>query len=349
MSPNNETAVGVGLVGAGPAAMAVHLPTLGRLQDELRVRVVMDIDERAARQAAGHTSARATTDLDDLLEDPAVDVVAICTPDRFHADQVVRALRAGKAAVLCEKPLALSEEEVDAIEATCRETGVPLIVGTMHLFDPAWKQIAADAPPAKVTLIRSNIVLPLNDRFESRASEGLQPPTGGGTPGELDTEGRAELMRAAVLGLAVHDLPLVRRLMPAAMSVEVCAARVIEPFGYSVTLAAGGQRALLYGQIHGHWEPRWELEAVGERTHLQIEFPPSFVHSGSGTGLRTGETGSWLAELSTMNGYEAEWRELARLARNEPESPGATIDALDDARFSVRVADAAARLLLEVR
>ena len=60
--------------------------------------------------------ATATTDLDELLADPALDAVIVCSPSDAHAEQTERALRAGKH-VLCEIPLALSLAETDRLTA----------------------------------------------------------------------------------------------------------------------------------------------------------------------------------------------------------------------------------------
>ena len=48
----------------------------------------MDVDEGVARSVAARTGARSTTDVQVLLDDPAVDVVAVCSPHRFHGEQV---------------------------------------------------------------------------------------------------------------------------------------------------------------------------------------------------------------------------------------------------------------------
>jgi myo-inositol 2-dehydrogenase / D-chiro-inositol 1-dehydrogenase len=48
----------------------------------------MDVDASVAAAVAARASAQPTSDLDVLLDDPAVDVVAICSPHQFHADQV---------------------------------------------------------------------------------------------------------------------------------------------------------------------------------------------------------------------------------------------------------------------
>jgi 2-hydroxy-4-carboxymuconate semialdehyde hemiacetal dehydrogenase len=72
-------------------------------------------------------AAQATTDLDELLADPGVEAVIICSPTDRHAGQTERALRAGKH-VLCEIPLATSLAETDRLIDLAERTGLRLMV-----------------------------------------------------------------------------------------------------------------------------------------------------------------------------------------------------------------------------
>ena len=86
---------------------------------------------------------------------------------------MIAACRAGKRAVLCEKPFATTAEQAAEIAAVAAETRVPVLVGAMHTFDPAWKAAVdgwGDLASSAVA-IRSSIVLPPNPRFEDVATE----------------------------------------------------------------------------------------------------------------------------------------------------------------------------------
>src|SRR5262249_15550038 len=74
--------------------------------------------DRASAYAGEWQIPRALGSYDALLDDPAIDVVYIGLPNSLHVEWTVRALEAGKH-VLCEKPLALSVDDVDAIQAAC--------------------------------------------------------------------------------------------------------------------------------------------------------------------------------------------------------------------------------------
>src|SRR4051812_32500688 len=132
----STSTLGVGILGAGPVTQAIHLPTLARLRDVFHGARIMDVDASVAESVAGRVGAAWTTDIDELLADENVQIVVICSPHQFHAAQVVAACRAGKQAVLCEKPFAMTKAEAEEIAAVAAETKTPIIVGAMHTFDP---------------------------------------------------------------------------------------------------------------------------------------------------------------------------------------------------------------------
>lgn len=109
------------ILGAGSFARDVHLPNLQRLADRFRIEVVVTRHGPAALATARRVGARAAaTDYREVLADPAVDAVLIATRHHLHAEMVGEALRAGKH-VFVEKPLALTEEELDALESMVGE------------------------------------------------------------------------------------------------------------------------------------------------------------------------------------------------------------------------------------
>ena len=77
--------------------------------------------------------------LDELLADPSIDLVDLCLPPHVHAEASIAALRAGKH-VFCEKPMALTPEECDAMMAASKETGKLLFVGQVLPMFPEYSQ-----------------------------------------------------------------------------------------------------------------------------------------------------------------------------------------------------------------
>jgi myo-inositol 2-dehydrogenase / D-chiro-inositol 1-dehydrogenase len=329
--------LGVGLLGAGPATQAIHLPVIASLHDRLRVVTVMDVDATLAGRVADRCSARATTRVSDVTEDPSVDIVVVCSPNRFHAEQVIAACGAGKRAVLCEKPLATTVEEANRIAATSAATGVPVIVGTMHAFDPAYAAARRNWGdlPETATLVRSVIYLPSNDGMVGLATD---PVTATADAAASLPDAQTPSIRAAILGLAIHAIPLIRVLAPDPGPVSF--ARFVEPSGYSVTCTNGDRAVQLIGFMPGSWAPDWTLRAWGGDRELSIDFPPSYVLAGSAVASLTagGQNASW---RYPRNGYEAEWEHVADLAQGRAEPGDSLGTAVSDLVCAITIADQA--------
>ncbi len=75
--------------------------------------------EAAERYSLGH----AVTDEDELINDPAIDIIDVCTPNRYHYETVKKALAAGKH-VYCEKPLTVTAAEAEELASLAKEKGV---------------------------------------------------------------------------------------------------------------------------------------------------------------------------------------------------------------------------------
>src|SRR5690606_26000691 len=113
----------------------------GALSDDFRVIHIADAGGGRAESVANRSGARWSADAAALLADPEVAVVAIRTPPATHAELILAAVAAGKRAIFCEKPLATTTAELEAVIAACTGAGVALAVGTNHMFDPAWERV----------------------------------------------------------------------------------------------------------------------------------------------------------------------------------------------------------------
>ncbi len=127
-------AINYAVIGAGSFVRSMHLPNLEKMQDKFHLEAVMNRTGSGAAFLANLYGARYyTTDINEILDDPSIEMVMICTRHDLHAEFAIRALRKGKA-VFVEKPAAISQEELDQLIATIRETGKPYFVGFNRRF-----------------------------------------------------------------------------------------------------------------------------------------------------------------------------------------------------------------------
>lgn len=117
-----------GLIGASTIAHEWMIDAIRATGGEV-VSVMSTNAERGRKYAADHGIARSVTDLDALVGDPSIDAVYISTTNELHVAQALAAARAGKH-ILCEKPLALTLADADAMVKAAREAGV--VMGTNH-------------------------------------------------------------------------------------------------------------------------------------------------------------------------------------------------------------------------
>src|SRR6266567_6269332 len=102
----------------------------------------------------------------ELLALPGLDAVVIATPTSTHHDLVIAAAKAGKA-MLCEKPLALTLEETQAMVEAVASARVPLQVGFMRRFDEEYQR-------AKTLIAGGQIGYPVT--FKSLSRDPFCPP-----------------------------------------------------------------------------------------------------------------------------------------------------------------------------
>lgn len=154
VAPATTGRIRVAIVGAGSFAEGMHIPNLGKLRERFELRAIMSRTGATAKAvAARNGAAYATTDIDAVLDDPDVDLVIVTTRHDTHAAIALRALQAGKH-VLVEKPLALNEEELAAIEAFYEGRDAPLLMtGFNRRFSPAMRMLRTAIADRKSPLI----------------------------------------------------------------------------------------------------------------------------------------------------------------------------------------------------
>ena len=127
---------GVGLIGAGPFATGTLLPAFRAAGLSRLVAVASARGLTATRAAQRYGFEKAVAGAEAVLADPDVSVVAIATTHDSHASLAVLALAAGRH-VWCEKPLALTEDELDAVRDAWLRSGCVLTAGFNRRWSPA--------------------------------------------------------------------------------------------------------------------------------------------------------------------------------------------------------------------
>ncbi|HEX2984222.1 MAG TPA: bi-domain-containing oxidoreductase, partial [Ignavibacteriales bacterium] len=112
----DKNIVNIALIGTGSFAKNFHLPNISKLPDKFKIRAVMGRTGHTAKQLAKQYQAEyATTDYDEVLNDPNIDLVLIATRHDSHAELALQALEKGKH-VFVEKPLSTNLEDVAKFE-----------------------------------------------------------------------------------------------------------------------------------------------------------------------------------------------------------------------------------------
>jgi myo-inositol 2-dehydrogenase / D-chiro-inositol 1-dehydrogenase len=131
--------VRIGMVGAGRIGR-IHA---GLLAGQVRGAVlagVHDVRPAEASALAGELAVPAYDTAEEMLADPQVHAIAICSSTDTHADLAIACARAGKA-IFCEKPLSLELAGVDRVRAAVVEAGVPFQIGFNRRFDPSHRSV----------------------------------------------------------------------------------------------------------------------------------------------------------------------------------------------------------------
>lgn len=124
--------VNIGVIGAGSIS-EFHLGSYSR-NPEVTIYAICDLnEERAKKKAAAYGAEHVFTDYRELLADPAIDAVSICTWNNSHAEISIAAVAAGKH-VLVEKPLCKTVEEALRVEEAVKKSGKVLQVGFVRRY-----------------------------------------------------------------------------------------------------------------------------------------------------------------------------------------------------------------------
>lgn len=277
----------VGVVGLG-RAFTLMLPTF--IQDE-RVQLVAATDPRSeARdrfvQEFGGTAYKS---IEQLCQDPRVEVVYIASPHQFHAEHVEITVAAGKA-MLVEKPLAISLDEctriVEAVER-CKGT---LIVGHSHSFDGPVLHAVNVLQSGRYGRVRMLNALNYTDfLYRPRRPEELDTAQGGGV----------------VFSQAAHQVDIARALLGG--MVESVTAQTGQwderrptEGAYGALLSfQGGAFAMLTYSGYAHYDSDELMGSIGEMGFAKVRCG----HEQARSRLVQGDAGRDEARLKQESGY----------------------------------------------
>lgn len=192
----------IGMIGCGEIAVQTAKGIAGAAHAQHVM--VMDVDERVARDLGDTYGVPATTSVDALLANPDVDAVYIAVPHYLHAPITLQALGAGKH-VLLEKPIATTLRDADAIIAAAKQAGRTLSIAFTAQVDrtmQAARRLIAEGAIGKV--IGTRIV------YRSQKPESYWH---GGYSGRIQTDWRTMKAKAGggiLIMNAVHDLNTLR-------------------------------------------------------------------------------------------------------------------------------------------
>lgn len=131
--------IGYAIVGLGSYATRQIMPNFAGCEHARLVALVSGtpakLDQYGAQYGIAATHRYSYADFDRIRDNPDIDVVYVVLPNSMHAEYSIRAAQAGKH-VMCEKPMAVSVAECEAMIAACRKAGTKLMIGYRSRFEP---------------------------------------------------------------------------------------------------------------------------------------------------------------------------------------------------------------------
>ena len=125
----------IGLLGCGRISKN-HFEAITQQQDAQVIACCDIIEERAKEAAEKYNIPIWTTNYEEILQNPDIDLISICTPSGLHPKHGIQAAKAGKH-VLTEKPMACRLNEADELIKACEEANVKLFVVLQNRLNPA--------------------------------------------------------------------------------------------------------------------------------------------------------------------------------------------------------------------
>jgi D-xylose 1-dehydrogenase (NADP+, D-xylono-1,5-lactone-forming) len=246
-----------GLLSTARINRALLPPLRSSARNELTAVASRDL-ERAQAYADERNIPRVFGSYEAMLADPDVDVIYNPLPNSMHTEWTIKATEAGKH-VLCEKPLANTLEEVDAITAAARKAGVVVMEAFMYRHHPQTlkvKELVESGAIGKLQLIRGSFTFKIADEGDVRLNSSL----GGGS----------------IWDVGCYPISYARL---------IAGTEPVEVFGWQKTGAGSGVDESFFGQmrfpneVHAQFDcgfrspQRTHIELVGDKGNITVKTP----------------------------------------------------------------------------
>ncbi|UAK25220.1 Gfo/Idh/MocA family protein [Sphingomonas nostoxanthinifaciens] len=153
--------LGYAIVGLGVYGLGVISPQFANCRSSRLVAYVSGDRDKARAAAAKYgvpeRSIYSYAEFDRIRDNPDIDIVYVCLPNSMHAEYVIRAAKAGKH-VMCEKPMAVSVAECEAMIAACKAANRKLMIGYrchFEAFNLEATRLARAGAAGKIRYVRS--------------------------------------------------------------------------------------------------------------------------------------------------------------------------------------------------
>lgn len=150
--------INIGLIGCGRISKN-HFEAIAQQQDAQCIACCDIIVERAREAAGKYKIPFWTTNYEEMLQNPDIDLISICTPSGLHPQHGIRAAQYGKH-VLTEKPMACRLAEADELIKACDEAGVKLFVVLQNRLNPSIQLVRRafeEGRFGRIYMINSNV------------------------------------------------------------------------------------------------------------------------------------------------------------------------------------------------
>jgi len=348
--------VRVGIVGAGVAAQAIHVPVILRRPDLFCATAVCDpsasvrdaVAERCRIAAAGRHER-----VEELVESGGLDALLVLSSGSHGAICAIAA-DAGLP-VFCEKPLSYTTAEADALE----RAGARLALGYMKVYDPAVlraaEQLAGRSP-------RSVEVVVLHPPAEAQLAHLRLVRADAGSPSLEDEEQRLldialgaapaearDLYRWKLLGSVVHDLAVVRVLAgdPVVWTrVDCWPEGELSSLALEGRLREGGRLSIRWHFLSGYPSYREDVRVHDEHGTLAITFPSPYLPSPGAT-LTVVELDAGRPRISRITSATSPFEEELAAFHRLVTTGAATAAGIEEGRADITTCQRALRLYCE--